>query len=395
MTALIGLSAMAAVVLLIVIWPLIKGSRAPISRDLYDEAVRQDQLEELTRDVSRGVISESDAAAAAREIERHLAESGDAQETTSLTATRTGLAVGLVTICLACTFLIYRTTGAPGLPDQPIVAREAMQLGVPVAELENILEITRKLEEQLATMPDNAEGWALLARTYRQMNRGDQAIRAFRRAADLNRADTQLLADYGEVAVAMAGGRVSEEAFAAFAASLAAAPRNPRARFYLGLARAQAGQPEAALAIWKDLFEESEENAPWMPMLTAQMSAVSEGSGIAMDSVEARAPELPEAGIPQEAAAQDEMIRTMVSRLAARLVDEPDNFEGWLQLGRSYAVLEDFDGAWDAFESAADLDPNNAQAIWELAAGLFPADSEIRTRALANASAGANGDSPD
>ena len=394
MTALLLLAVTAILVLGIVIWPLVRGASAPQDRALYDQAVHHDQLDELKRDVDRGVLSEADAAAAAREITRQMPELPDDGGRPPASSSYLGFAGGLAVLCVAVAMVIYRGTGTPGLPDQPIIAREAQQLGVPVAELENIISLTQRLEEQLAQDPNNAQGWALLAQTYRQMNRGEQAIRAFRRAADLNRGDSQLLADYGEVAIAMAGGVVSEEAFAAFAASFAAAPRNPRARFFLGLAQAQSGQSEAALAIWKHLLEESQPDAPWMGMLTNQIAAVSEESGLELAAIEARPPQLPGTGIPQDPAAQDEMIRSMVSRLAARLVEEPDNLDGWLQLGRSYAVLEDFEGAWDAFDMAADLDPENAPLLWSSVANLFPAESDQRLQALARASAAPEGDSP-
>jgi cytochrome c-type biogenesis protein CcmH len=36
-----------------------------------------------------------------------------------------------------------------------------------------------------------------------------------------------------------------------------------------------------------------------------------------------------------------EMIRGMVASLDARLKDDPNNFEGWMRLVRSYAMLKD------------------------------------------------------
>ena len=44
----------------------------------------------------------------------------------------------------------------------------------------------------------------------------------------------------------------------------------------------------------------------------------------------------------------------MVSRLAARLKDEPDDVEGWLRLIRSYVVLGRADAAAEAARSALD-----------------------------------------
>ncbi len=42
---------------------------------------------------------------------------------------------------------------------------------------------------------------------------------------------------------------------------------------------------------------------------------------------------------------RSEMIRGMVANLDARLKEDPNNFEGWMRLVRSYAMLKDMDRA--------------------------------------------------
>ena len=44
------------------------------------------------------------------------------------------------------------------------------------------------------------------------------------------------------------------------------------------------------------------------------------------------------------------MIEGMVARLAAKQQADPDNLDGWLQLGRAYAVLHQPDKAAAAYE---------------------------------------------
>jgi cytochrome c-type biogenesis protein CcmH len=53
------------------------------------------------------------------------------------------------------------------------------------------------------------------------------------------------------------------------------------------------------------------------------------------------------------------MIRGMVAALAAKQAADPSNLDGWLRLGRAYAVLHQTDQAADAFDKAAALKPND------------------------------------
>jgi cytochrome c-type biogenesis protein CcmH len=50
-----------------------------------------------------------------------------------------------------------------------------------------------------------------------------------------------------------------------------------------------------------------------------------------------------------------EAIKKMVAKLADKLKNEPNNLEGWLMLGRSYKVLENYPEAVDAFAHAYQL----------------------------------------
>ncbi len=63
-------------------------------------------------------------------------------------------------------------------------------------------------------------------------------------------------------------------------------------------------------------------------------------------------------------------IQAMVDTLAARMKNEPANAEGWLMLGRSYAVLGQFEPAIAAYRHVLTLEPKNAQALADLADAL-------------------------
>jgi cytochrome c-type biogenesis protein CcmH len=203
-----------------------------------------------------------------------------------------------------------------------------------------------------------------------------------------------------------AGGVVSPAAVADFEAALAADANQPAARFYLALARAQAGDYRTALDGWLALARESPADAPWMAALREQIDQAAGALGVALptdiDGIEAtETTETTEgiaAGAPgpsaeDVAAAQEmsegeqaEMIRAMVARLAIRLEDEPGDLDGWRRLGRSYDMLGETAAARDAYARAAALAPGDVAALAEYADALgraAPAGGPVSADAVA------------
>jgi cytochrome c-type biogenesis protein CcmH len=74
--------------------------------------------------------------------------------------------------------------------------------------------------------------------------------------------------------------------------------------------------------------------------------------------------------LPGHGDVTEEQIEIMVSRLAARLRENPDDAEGWKMLGRSYAVLGRFGEAVDAYSKAALRAPRDAQLLADFADAL-------------------------
>ena len=65
-----------------------------------------------------------------------------------------------------------------------------------------------------------------------------------------------------------------------------------------------------------------------------------------------------------------QQFEALVSRLAARLKDNPEDAEGWMMLARSYAVLGRFDEASEAYAKAAARMPRDAQLLADYADAL-------------------------
>jgi cytochrome c-type biogenesis protein CcmH len=71
-----------------------------------------------------------------------------------------------------------------------------------------------------------------------------------------------------------------------------------------------------------------------------------------------------------------QQFEALVSRLAARLKENPEDAEGWMMLGRSYAVLGRFGEASEAYAKAAARMPRDAQLLADYADALAMAQGK-------------------
>ncbi len=364
-------------------WPLLRRGRPHLAeRSAYDLAVWGDQLAEIDRDEERGLIDAAQAEAARIEVKRRIlaGTAGEQVRSSRLAPDRSPVLATLMAVAVpAVAVAAYLAIGAPRLPDQPLAARsdrsgasaadrpaEAAALGLDAA--------IAGLKQRLAVDPRNLEAWLMLARAQLAMENYPEAASALRQAWDLSGRTAAIGARYGEALVRAGAGDVTGEARAAFAAVLAADPRNPRARYYLALARAQDGDIAGALQGWVDLVALAPEGAPWLPQVREQIDRAAADLGIDPAALNPSL-DLPAAlpsdgtGLPVPTREQAEaagalppeqraaFIQAMVGRLEARLEDDPGDRDGWLRLARAWDVLGEPDKAEAARARAAALDP--------------------------------------
>jgi cytochrome c-type biogenesis protein CcmH len=360
-----ALLTVAAAVLLLS--PLLRATARATRYDEGEAAVYRDQLRELERDKAQGLISAEDADYARAEIGRRLlavagrAPSDDGGDAAGESAagtlgekprrgSRYGLSQAFILLCLPAIGLAgYLEIGSPGTPDAPLATR-----------IENpgddINLLITKVERHLADNPDDGNGWNVLAPVYFRVGRVDDAELAYRNAIRLLGADPDRLNGLGETLVTRNDGIVTEDAAQAFEAARRMSPNNPRADYYLALALEQGGRRAEALKAFQEIAAASPANAPWMELINRHIATNSAGLPLAnapavTQAVPATpanpaAPGNPTAG--DIAAAQDmseadrsQMIRGMVESLDQKLKHDPNNFEGWMRLVRSYAMLKD------------------------------------------------------
>jgi len=132
------------------------------------------------------------------------------------------------------------------------------------------------LAARLERAPDDVDGWSLLARSYLMMGDNVAAADASLRVGALRAKDPGQLAREAETRITAAGGVVEPEARKLIEATLALDPTDVRARFYRGLAEAQADRPRAALEAWCALEADAAPDAPWLDGLRANIDRLVE-----------------------------------------------------------------------------------------------------------------------
>ena len=352
----------------ILLYPLLRGAQAAADDRAGETAVYRDQLKELDRDLAGGLISAEQANYARAEIGRRLLAVSSAP---AAVAPRTGrktyrLTQAFIIILLpALGLCLYLRTGDPGLPSQPLEAR----LENPGNDM-NIL--VAKAEHHLAEVPDDGKGWDVLAPVYFKMGRLDDAQMAYRNSIRLLGPTPERLGSLAETLMAASDGVITVEAREALQQSVKLNADNPRAKFYLALAFEQENKPEDAKAAFTALAKESPADAPWLPLVN-QHIAKNGGTPATTPAVDLKAPGGPDAqdvAAAQTMSAEDrqQMIKGMVDALDAKLRQDPNNFEGWVRLIRSYAVLDDKDHATDALKRGLAAFPANGDQGRQLVA---------------------------
>jgi cytochrome c-type biogenesis protein CcmH len=327
-----------------------------------EATVYKDQLAEVERDVSAGLIAPPEAAAARVEIGRRLLAAADQGDDTPVQPSkrlRRGAAllalVGLPVVALA----VYLPLGSPRLGDYPLAQRS-----VKPSTKEPLENLVAQVQQHLEQNPTDGRGWAVLAPVLVRMGRYDEAVQALRNSITYNGENAARRADLGEAIAGAAGGVVTAEAKTEFERAVALDADEAKANYFLGLAAEQDGRKADAASIWRAMLDKAPPNAPWRTLIQTSLERVAGPAAPALSDQTVAAANQMSAGD------RDAMIHSMVDRLATRLKQNGDDVEGWLRLVRAYLVLGDRDKAKSALSDARQAVANDAERLKQLNDGV-------------------------
>jgi cytochrome c-type biogenesis protein CcmH len=360
---------MTAAAIFAVMWPLGRVPRAAGGGS--DLLVYKDQLQEIDRDRTAGLIGEAEAEAARLEVSRRLLSAANAQSPAAFAAAappnlrrRRAAALAVLVILPFGPPSLYIALGSPNVPGESAFARVNTPQGS-----ESIASLVSQVEAHLARDPNDGAGWEIVAPVYMRLGRFDDAVAARKKSLMLNGETANREADLGEAETAAANGVVTADAKATFDRAVARDPHEAKARYFLGLAAEQDGKSEEAAGIWRSLLADAPAGAPWVEFVRAALARTTEAPGAAPGPT---TDDMANASNMSDDQRRD-MIRGMVTRLADRLHDDGADVEGWLRLVRAYVVLGDRDkaknAAGDAKQALGDR-PDDIKRIDDLVKGL-------------------------
>jgi cytochrome c-type biogenesis protein CcmH len=320
------------------------------------------QLQELTREENDGLIGEGEAKAARIEIERRLAAAlrTSAEAPTNMTQARTTqtrrLIIPAALIMLGSSLALYTSLGRPDLAPSPIAQQ---QPDIPAG----VAEMIARLEQDTVKTPDDVEKWRMLAWAKSRVGRFSDSAKAYEKALGLSPEDTEIKTALAEMLTLSEGKQVPARARKLFEEALAADSKNKLANVYLAMADEQAGAFEPALERWRRLASMEGLQPGNRDVIRRHLIAL--GAKTKQDVTASLA--LLDRNT-QTAQEPDDMARIdgMIAGLAQKLVDNPDNLEGWKMLIRSLQVRQGTQAAREAMSQATKFFKDRADARAEL-----------------------------
>ena len=241
-----GLLIVAALVLLLpALWQ--QRTVAPSDADQRNLAIARQRLAELNEQLQAGVLSQIDYDAQRSELELTLAD--DLSATVPQAATAQGKWLGYVLLVLIPVLAVglYAVLGN----FQAIEPTPQMLATTPKPA--DIEKMVGQLAERLKQQPDNAEGWVMLGKSYKYLQRFPEAAEAFAKAYALLGEQPDIMLLYADALGITHNGQLAGQPAELIDAVLAKEPEHIGALWLGGMAKAQVGDSEGAKRLWQKL----------------------------------------------------------------------------------------------------------------------------------------------
>ncbi len=240
------------VALLFVVWPLWRKTAQSndVLRDAANLEILRDQAAELETDLHNGLLNQDAYEQGRRELQVRLLDEVRNTEAPAQAPRNPAkvLAVILAVLIPLASVLLYISIGNTRalLPPEQHAAPD----GFGVIRSEVALQ---ELEKQLEKLPENPDGWLTLARSYSELKRFPDAVRAYQQLVKLVPNEAQVWTDYADAYAMNNDQSLKGEPTKFLNKALELDPNHTTALALSGSAAMERGDYAAAITHWQKL----------------------------------------------------------------------------------------------------------------------------------------------
>ncbi len=233
-------------ILFILFRPLVwRSSEAYGSRQQLNASIYRDELAKLDLERKTGVIDQSSYDLSYAELRLRLSQDAAGQEDDAQLKSPWITIAALAILIPVAAAGLYSVLGSPQQSLDPQAYEQVSK--------KEIEQMVAGLAAKLQQEPDNLKGWAMLARSYKVLQRPVEAQQAYERAGSYVESDPQLLADYADVVATNANGNFAGKPTELLQKALKLDPNHPMSLWLIGTAAYSNADFASAIRYWEHL----------------------------------------------------------------------------------------------------------------------------------------------
>lgn len=260
---------MILIALLFAVLPLIKKRDGSLIEESSQRNIQiaRERLAELKANQASGGISSEQYDEQVAELELALSDDLDAEDTGKIAPAASPQGRWLAYVLIAFIPLLaiglygglgdYQAIGRVNDPAQGESASGSPEMPSP----EVINKMVEKLANKLKSKPDNLEGWLMLGKSYKVLQRYNDAVKAFERAYQLAGDKTDVMLPYAESIALAGGGDWRGKPMELVNKVLTLEPENVGGLWFAAMAHAQQDDKAGSLAYLRKLLALLPENS--------------------------------------------------------------------------------------------------------------------------------------
>ena len=293
---------MIMIALLMVVSPLFRKPDSLGSDDGNQRNIQiaRDRLADLKANKASGGISDAQYEEQVAELELALSDDLSLPQT-ALKPSQTGrwLAYVLIALIPLLSITLYGFLGdyqAIGRINDAIQSGQSQADNSSMPSPEAINNMVEKLADKLKSDPDNLEGWLMLGKSYKVLQRYNDSEKAYERAFQLAGDKTDVMLLYAEAIALAAGGNWHGKPMDLVNKALALEPENLNSLWFAATANAQQGDKQTSLVYLRklrDLLPDNAQDKRQIQELVANIESQLSGSIKPVIKDQSQAPAIP------------------------------------------------------------------------------------------------------